>query len=102
MSFESVDSRRADDQTRLESERVAARLKLYFAILACLGGLVLSTGSDTQSVPIIAVFFAIFGYLFVDRLELFALPPIAAYAAMAVAALYCVGNFFCSFCCSFS
>ncbi len=83
-------------ESRIISEeyaRLASRLKLYFAILTCLSGLVLSTGSDGDSIRFVAIFFAIFGYLFVDRLELFALPPIAAYAAMAVAAFYCVGNF---------
>ncbi len=76
-----------------ESGRVAARLKLQFALLSCLGGLVLSAGNDNEAIPVIAVFFAFFGYVFVDWLELFALPPIAAYAAMAVAAVFCVGNF---------
>ncbi len=79
-----------------ESDRRAAitnRLKLYFASLSCLGGLVLSSGSDNESIPVIAVFFSIFGFLFVDYLQLFALPPIAAYAAMAVAAFYCVSDF---------
>ncbi len=93
MTVESVGTTGSDALAELESRRVASRLKLYFAILSCLGGLVLATGSDTESIPVIAVFFAVFGYLFVDRHELFALPPIAAYAAMAVAALYCVGNF---------
>lgn len=73
--------------------RVYWRLKLYFATLTALGGLVLSASSDTQSIPIIAVFFAVFGFVFVDWLQLFSLPPIAAYAAMAVAALYCVSDF---------
>lgn len=75
------------------SPKIASRLKLYFAMLSCLGGLVLTAGTETESIPVIAVFFAIFGYLFVDLLELFALPPIAAYAAMALAALYCVSDF---------
>ena len=76
-----------------DSRRIAIRLKFYFAALTCLGGLVLSAGTDNSSVPIVAVFFAIFGFIFVDWLELFALPPIAAYAAMAVAALFCVSDF---------
>ncbi|MFK8111007.1 MAG: DUF3488 and DUF4129 domain-containing transglutaminase family protein [Rubripirellula sp.] len=75
------------------SPRIARRLKLYFAMLSCLGGMVLTAGNDTYSIPVIAVFFTIFGYLFVDVLELFALPAIAAYAAMAMAALYCVSDF---------
>ena len=82
-----------DDPAAGPSQRIAARLKLYFAVLSCLGGLVLAGGDDTQSIPAIAVFFAVFGYVFVDWLELFALPPIAAYAAMAVAAVYCVSGF---------
>ncbi len=75
------------------SARIVGRLKLYFATLSCLGGLVLSAGSETETIPVIAVFFAVFGYVFVDWLKLFALPPIAAYAAMALAALYCVSDF---------
>ncbi|MCG8650460.1 MAG: transglutaminaseTgpA domain-containing protein, partial [Pirellulales bacterium] len=82
-----------EDLALSESRRVTRRLKLYFAALACLGGMVLGAGEGTESIPIIAVFFAVFGYIFVDWLELFALPPIAAYAAMAVAALYCVSDF---------
>ena len=75
------------------SRRVSARLKLYFAILSCLGGLVLAGGEHTDSLPVIAIFFAVFGFIFVDWLELFALPPIAAYAAMAVSAIYCISGF---------
>ncbi len=82
-----------DDRTGVQAARVAGRLKLYFALLSCFGGLVLFAGNETESIPVIAVFFAVFGYIFVDWLELFALPPIAAYAAMAVAALYCVSDF---------
>ncbi len=76
-----------------ESRRISIRLKFYFAALTCLGGLVLSAGTESSSVPVIAVFFAVFGFVFVDWLELFALPPIAAYAAMGVAALFCVSDF---------
>ncbi|MDA9857084.1 DUF3488 and transglutaminase-like domain-containing protein [Rubripirellula sp.] len=72
---------------------IVKRLQFYFAAVSCLSGLVLATGSDTDSIPIIAVFFSLFGYVFVDYLRLFALPPIAAYAAMAVAALYSVSHF---------
>lgn len=75
------------------SARISLRLKLYFAALTCLGGLVLSAGTDNTSVPAIAIFFGVFGFVFVDWLELFALPPIAAYAAMGVAALFCVSDF---------
>lgn len=81
------------EQPQRDSERIVSRLKLYFATLSCLGGLVLAAGNDIESIPAIAVFFAVFGYVFVDWLKLFALPPIAAYAAMALAALYCVSDF---------
>lgn len=87
-SLEAV-RRLADQETR----RVAGRLKFYFAVLCCLGGLALATGENTDAIPVIAVFFAFFGFIFVDWLELFALPPLAAYAAMALAALYCVSDF---------
>lgn len=76
-----------------DANKIVGRLKLYFATLSCLGGLVLSIGQDTESIPVIAVFFSVFGYVFVDWLKLFALPPIAAYAAMALAAIYAVSNF---------
>ncbi len=74
-------------------ERVENRLKLIFAVQSCLGGLVLSSGDNTESIPVIAIFFAVFGYVFVDVLRLFALPPIAAYAAMTMVALYSVIQF---------
>jgi transglutaminase-like putative cysteine protease len=76
-----------------DANRIVSRLKLYFAMLSCFGGLVLAVGQDTESIPVIAVFFSIFGYIFVDWLKLFALPPIAAYAAMALAAVYAVSDF---------
>ncbi|TWT51372.1 Protein-glutamine gamma-glutamyltransferase [Rubripirellula amarantea] len=74
--------------------KITGRLNLAFAILTCLGGLVLASGTEGDFVPMIAVFFAVFGFLFVDWLKLFSLPPIAAYAAMGLAALYCVSDFF--------
>ncbi len=76
-----------------EARRVGGRLKFSFAVLSCLGGMVLTSGSTLESVTLLALFFTIFGYVFVDWLELFALPPIAAYAAMGVAAVYCVSDF---------
>ena len=58
-----------------------------------MGGLVLASGPGTEYIPIIAVFFAVFGFVFVDWLRAFALPPIAAYVAMGLAAIYCVKDF---------
>ena len=69
------------------------RLKLYFAILTCLGGLVLASGEGAELIPVVAVFFAVFGYVFVDWLKLFALPAVAAYILMGFAAVYCVSDF---------
>lgn len=69
------------------------RLKFYFAVISCLGGVVLASGTDGSALSVIAVFFAIFGFVFVDWLEFFALPSVAAYATMGVAAMYCVGDF---------
>ncbi|TWU46315.1 Protein-glutamine gamma-glutamyltransferase [Rubripirellula tenax] len=76
-----------------DAQRIGSRLKLYFALLSCLGGLVLTSGTSVESISYLAIFFAAFGYVFVDWLGLFALPPIAAYAAMGLAALYCVSDF---------
>ena len=70
------------------NHRIYERLKLYFAILTGLGGLVLFLCSDGDSTPLVAIFFAIFGYIFVDWLRIFSLPPVIAYAAMAVTAVY--------------
>ena len=69
------------------------RLQLCFATLCVLGGVVLAGNEETQTLPYVAIFFAVFGYVFVDWLQLFALPPILAYFGMAGVAIYCVGNF---------
>jgi hypothetical protein len=69
------------------------RLKLSFAILSCLGGLVLASGDGAEVIPLIAIFFAVFGFVFVDWLKLFSLPPVAAYILMGIAAIYCVSDF---------
>jgi len=74
-------------------QRLKLRLKFYFAVISCLGGLVLASGTDGSALSIFAVFFAAFGFVFVDWLEFFALPAVAAYAAMGVAAMFCVGDF---------
>ena len=74
------------------NHKIYERLKLYFALLTGLGGFVLVLSSQNHTTPIIAIFFAIFGYIFVDWLRLFSLPPIIAYAAMAVTAVYCTAD----------
>ena len=76
-----------------QATRSQDRLKFYFAILSALGGLVLATGQDAEMIPVIAVFFAAFGFVFVDSLKLFAVPPAVAYILMGMAAVYCVSDF---------
>ncbi len=82
-----------DRQTRRSDEPIVRRLQFYFATLTALGGCVLAVGNQGEMVPLIAIFFAVFGYLFVDTWRLFALPPAAAYVAMAAAAIYCIADF---------
>lgn len=74
------------------NHKIYERLKLCFALLTGLGGLVLVLSTENHTTPIIAIFFAMFGYIFVDWLRLFSLPPIIAYAAMAVTAVYCTAD----------
>src|SRR5690606_10099673 len=73
--------------------RLTQRLNLYFAIATCLGGLTLSGSAATETLPVIACFFAIFGFVFVDSLRWFALPATAAYIALGAIALYSIGRF---------
>jgi transglutaminase-like putative cysteine protease len=75
------------------SESIKQRLQIYFATLTVLGGIVLAIGNDQSAIPVIAISFAVCGYLFVDRWQLFALPPTAAYFAMVLAAIFCMANF---------
>lgn len=88
-----LDRTSASDAAELAGRKIVGRLKLYFAILASLGGAILAAGADNDVLPVIAIFFAIFGYLFVDWMRLFALPPIAGYALMAIVAVFCVSDF---------
>ena len=77
-----------------ESEtRVDGRVKLCFAVLSCLGGMTLAGDPDSLTFALIAVFFSIFGYVFVDLLAFFSLPSLIAYLAMVAAAIYCVADF---------
>ncbi|QDT10224.1 transglutaminase TgpA family protein [Planctomycetes bacterium K23_9] len=68
-------------------------LQFCFAVISCLGGLILASGPGAEAIPAIAISFSVFGFVLVDRLQLFHLPPIGAYVAMGLAAVYCVGNF---------
>ncbi|EMI19465.1 transglutaminase domain protein [Rhodopirellula maiorica SM1] len=79
--------------TKDSETEVDGRVKLCFAILSCLGGMTLAGDPDSQSFALIAMFFAIFGYVFVDWLAFFSLPSLVAYLAMVAAAIYCVADF---------
>ncbi|MEM9586728.1 MAG: transglutaminaseTgpA domain-containing protein [Planctomycetota bacterium] len=81
-----------DDDAPLRASLIA-RLNIYFASLSCLGGVALGAGTNTESLSVMAVFFSVLGFVCVDWLKLFALPPVAAYAAMGLAAIYCVSDF---------
>jgi hypothetical protein len=69
------------------------RTKLAFALVTMLSGLVIGSSGQTESLPFIVIFFSATGFLLVDWLKLFALPSVVAYAAMAIAAIYCVSGF---------
>lgn len=72
---------------------IRTRVEFQFALLSAIGGLVLASGQDTESIALVAVFSAIFGFIFVDWLRVIELPPIGAYLAMGGAAAYCVQDF---------
>lgn len=76
-----------------DTSRRSLRLNLQFAALSCMGGLILGNNAETEWLPLIAVFFAIFGFVVVDWLKMFSLPAVAAYIAMGGALLYCVTAF---------
>ena len=88
----SVVAGQSTDQYR-PSRKIFRRLELYFATLTVLCACVLAIGNDGAVVPIIAIFFAIVGYVFVDVLKVMALPTTAAYIAMALAAAFCIVDF---------
>ncbi len=77
---------RADSRLRL-------RTKLAFAIVTALGGMLLGTGADTGPLAVIVVGFALIGFVCVDWLKLFSLPPLVAYGAMALTAVVCIVDF---------
>ena len=74
-------------------DRINGRLKFYFAVLTGLSGLILTISSAQESLPVVVVFFVLLGYVFVDYLQLIALPAAMAYIAMAGVALYSVSSF---------
>ncbi|WP_162006738.1 transglutaminase TgpA family protein [Roseimaritima sediminicola] len=74
-------------------QRLEALLRIHFALLAALGGLILGFSDDSGSLSVIAVASALFAYVFVDTLRLISLPPVMAYIAMGAIAAYCISDF---------
>lgn len=72
---------------------IRVKLSLLFATLSAVAGIVLAAGQNTEAIAVIAIFAAVMGFVFVDWLRVFHLPPIGAYLAMAGAAAYCVYDF---------
>ncbi len=73
-------------------ERFEKKLNVYFALMACLGGLTLSGHPAARFLPVIAVFFATFGLVFVDLLGWFALPSTVAYLCLGGIALHSINR----------
>ncbi|MCD0463368.1 transglutaminase TgpA family protein [Roseiconus lacunae] len=69
------------------------RLHFHFAVLSAAGGVVLGLGQGANEIALLSVFFAVFGFLFVDYLRLIALPQLAGYLAMGASAAYCIQDF---------
>ena len=68
-------------------------MEFLFALLSAGGGLVLATGQGAEGIAVIAVSMAVIGFVFVDWLRVFHLPPPGAYLAMGASAAYCVRDF---------
>lgn len=78
---------------RPEVKYMRRRTMFCFAVLTALGGAIIGTSEQTADLKWIAVLFALIGFVAVDWLRVFSLPPVLAYAAMAVIAVYGIGNF---------
>lgn len=77
----------------VRDSKLRLRTKFAFALVTVLGGMVIGTGPETGSLSTIVVAFAVIGFLCVDWQKLFSLPPLVAYAAMALTAIICVADF---------
>src|SRR6056297_3485288 len=78
---------------RKRMQRIDIALKIHFALLAALGGIILGFSEAAGALPLIAVFSALFSLIFIDLLGLFALPSLAAYIGMGLVAAYCISDF---------
>jgi protein-glutamine gamma-glutamyltransferase len=73
--------------------KVESKLNIYFALMACICGLTFFGTPELGGLPFIAIFFALFGLIFVDLLRWFALPAMMAYAALGAIAFYTINRF---------
>lgn len=88
----------ADDSNRVARSLLALpparlRMEFQFALLTAIGGIALGSGEGAHGIALLAIFMATFGFVFVDWMRTFELPPTLAYLAMAAAAAYCVRDF---------
>ncbi len=74
-------------------KRIEFLLKVHFALLAAMGGLTLGFSDSSGSLPAIAILSTLIAFLFVDWLQLFALPPVLGYVAMGLIAAYSISEF---------
>jgi transglutaminase-like putative cysteine protease len=74
-------------------QKVEAKLNLFFALMACLCGLAFLGSPELGALPFIAIFFAIFGLVFVDLLRWFSLPSPMAYLGLGAIAFYAINRF---------
>jgi protein-glutamine gamma-glutamyltransferase len=73
--------------------KVEAKLNIYFALMACLCGLTFLGTPELAGLPWLAIFFAMFGLVFVDLLKWFALPATMAYISLGAIAFYTINRF---------
>ena len=73
---------------------IERKLNVYFAALASLCGLTFAGSPNLDALPIIGIFFAIFGVIFVDLLRWFALPSVMSYVALALIAFFTITRFY--------
>lgn len=84
---------RSDPSWLIRDTPLRLRTKFAFALITALGGMVVGTGAETGLLAMMVVLFAFIGFVCVDWQKLFSLPPIVAYAAMALTAIVCVADF---------
>ncbi len=75
------------------TDNVQSRLNFYFAAVTCLSGMTLFGNPELKIWPWVCMIFAIFGFVFVDWLRWFALPPVMAYLALGAIAVYTLSRF---------